>query len=79
VPDIGVFALLDKNTLMFSTKRLRKWPNGACQFIEDKVNPPNRAYLKLWEALDLLNRFPKPQDSVLDLGASPGGWNYVMH
>jgi 23S rRNA (cytidine2498-2'-O)-methyltransferase len=79
LPEIGGFSLLDNNTLLFSAKRLRKWPQGQCRFIEDKINPPNRAYLKLWEALTLLNQYPQKGDSVLDLGASPGGWTYVMH
>lgn len=79
LPDIGVFSLLDNNTLVFSSRRLKKWPDGKCFFIEDKVNPPNRAYLKLWEALTLLNKYPHKGDSALDLGASPGGWTYVMH
>lgn len=78
IPPIGGFSLLDKNTLIYSTKRLKKWPDGKCFFIEDKINPPNRAYLKLWEALTLLDRYPKPGDSALDLGASPGGWTYVL-
>ncbi|HAT8623032.1 TPA: SAM-dependent methyltransferase [Legionella pneumophila] len=78
IPPIGVFSLLDRNTLLFSAKRLKKWPDGQCYFIEDKVNPPNRAYLKLWEALFLLNKYPLPGETVLDLGASPGGWTYVM-
>lgn len=78
IPSIGGFSLLDKNTLVFSALRLKKWPEGKCYFIEDKINPPNRAYLKLWEALTLLGKYPKQGDSVLDLGASPGGWTYVM-
>ena len=72
------FALLDKNTLVYSAKRQKKWPQGRCLFIEDKINPPNRAYLKLWEALSLLERYPQPGETALDLGASPGGWTYVM-
>ncbi|CDZ77407.1 Ribosomal RNA large subunit methyltransferase M [Legionella massiliensis] len=78
IPPIGAFSLLDKNTLVYSAKRLKKWPQGKCFFIEDKINPPNRAYLKLWEALTLLGKYPKPGDRALDLGASPGGWTYVM-
>ena len=27
------------------------FPNGEVRFVEDKAGPPNRAYLKLWEAL----------------------------
>ncbi|MCW8452301.1 SAM-dependent methyltransferase [Legionella quinlivanii] len=78
IPAIGGFCLLDQNTLLYSVDRLKHWPGGYCYFIEDKVNPPNRAYLKLWEALSLLDRYPKSGESALDLGASPGGWTYVM-
>lgn len=78
LPEMGVFCLLDEHTMIFSTQRLKKWPDGKCYFIEDKINPPNRAYLKLWEALTLLEKKPRPCDRVLDLGASPGGWTYVM-
>ncbi|HHF7345298.1 TPA: SAM-dependent methyltransferase [Legionella feeleii] len=78
IPAIGGFSLLDQNTLIYSNKRLKKWPDGKCFFNEDKTNPPNRAYLKLWEALTLLEEYPKAGDSALDLGASPGGWTYVM-
>lgn len=78
LPDIGCFSLLDKNTLVYSTRRAKKPPLGDYQFIEDKQNPPNRAYLKLWEALTLLGHYPKPNETAIDLGASPGGWTYVM-
>lgn len=78
IPAIGCYTLLDRHTLAYSNKRLKKWPSGHCYFIEDKVNPPNRAYLKLWEALTLLDKLPHPNETVFDLGASPGGWTYVM-
>jgi 23S rRNA (cytidine2498-2'-O)-methyltransferase len=78
IPSIGAFSLLDQNTLIYSAKRAKKWPQGKCFFIEDKINPPNRAYLKLWEALTLLEKYPQSGDRALDLGASPGGWSYVM-
>ncbi len=78
IPPIGAFCLLDQNTLVYSAKRLKKWPFGQCFFVEDKINPPNRAYLKLWEAFTLLGRLPKSGDTAMDLGASPGGWTYVM-
>ncbi|KTD79356.1 SAM-dependent methyltransferase [Legionella waltersii] len=78
IPKLGVFSLLDQNTLVYSAHRSKQWPDGNCFFTEDKITPPNRAYLKLWEALFLLNQYPKPDETVLDLGASPGGWTYVM-
>lgn len=78
IPPIGCFSLLDKNTLIYSKNRWKQPPLGDYQFQEDKKNPPNRAYLKLWEALTLLGRYPKPGETAIDLGASPGGWSYVM-
>ncbi len=78
LPPIGCYTLLDRHTLAYSNKRLKKWPSGHCYFIEDKVNPPNRAYLKLWEALTILDKIPQPNQTAFDLGASPGGWTYVM-
>ncbi|STY29286.1 methyltransferase [Legionella wadsworthii] len=79
IPRMGAFSLLDKNTLIYSAQRFKNWPHGKCYFFEDKINPPNRAYLKLWEALTVLGKYPKAGDTALDLGASPGGWTYVMH
>lgn len=78
IPPVGGFTLLDNHTLVFSAKRQNQWPHGRCLFVEDKKNPPNRAYLKLWEALSLLETYPQPGETALDLGASPGGWTYVM-
>jgi 23S rRNA (cytidine2498-2'-O)-methyltransferase len=77
-PEIGVFSLLDKNTLVFATRRWKKAPLGFYDFVEDKMNPPNRAYLKLWEALSLCDGLPGAGELVVDLGASPGGWSWVM-
>ena len=54
------------------------FPNGEVAFVEDRTGPPNRAYLKLWEALVRLRRWPMPGERCLDLGASPGGWTYVV-
>jgi 23S rRNA (cytidine2498-2'-O)-methyltransferase len=78
IPRISCFSLLDKNTLIYATERWKKIPLGRYEFIEDKINPPNRAYLKLWEALSLLNQLPQQNELAVDLGASPGGWSYVM-
>jgi 23S rRNA (cytidine2498-2'-O)-methyltransferase len=78
LPHISCFSLLDKNTLLYATDCWKKIPFGHYAFIEDKVNPPNRAYLKLWEALSILERLPQKNALVVDLGASPGGWSYVM-
>jgi 23S rRNA (cytidine2498-2'-O)-methyltransferase len=52
--------------------------NGEVAFVEDRSGPPNRAYLKLWEALVHLGHWPGPGERCLDLGASPGGWTWVL-
>lgn len=75
---IGCFSLLDKNTLIYANKRWKTPPLGDFCFQEDRKNPPNRAYLKLWEALSILKHYPQAGDTAIDLGASPGGWTYVM-
>lgn len=78
LPPIGAFTLLDEHTLLYTTQRKSSVPDGAFCFVEDKKNPPNRAYLKLWEALSLLGRYPKSGDFAIDFGACPGGWTYVL-
>lgn len=78
LPAVGEFTLLDEAHLLYATKRAKIVPSGVYHFIEDKYNPPNRAYLKLWEALAVLGHYPKTNDRVLDLGAAPGGWSYVL-
>lgn len=39
---------------------------------------PSRAAMKLVEALTWLDRAPEPGDLCVDLGASPGGWTWVL-
>jgi 23S rRNA (cytidine2498-2'-O)-methyltransferase len=74
---LGSWTLLDAETLLASASCSSPFPNGEANFIEDRA-PPSRAYLKLWEALTLLGTGPKPGETCLDLGASPGGWTYVL-
>jgi 23S rRNA (cytidine2498-2'-O)-methyltransferase len=75
---LGAFLLQDAGTLLLSRSTASPFAEGAASFVEDKENPPNRAYLKLWEALTRLRRYPKAGDICLDLGASPGGWTWVL-
>lgn len=76
---LGSWALLDHNTMIASARCSSPFPNGEARFVEDKTGPPNRAYLKLWEALTLAGVHPGPGELCLDLGASPGGWTWVLH
>jgi len=56
---MGIFTLLDETTMLASAKTSSPLPLGYIQFIEDKVNPPSRAYLKLYEALCLLDYYKR--------------------
>lgn len=75
---LGSWTLADADTIVAAARCASPFPNGEARFIEDKEGPPNRAYLKLWEALTLLRRHPAPGELCLDLGASPGGWTWAL-
>ncbi|TAN64436.1 MAG: hypothetical protein EPN20_08330 [Magnetospirillum sp.] len=75
---LGSFVWLDEGRLLASAICSSAFPNGEVTLIEDRQAPPNRAYLKLWEALTLAGRLPQPGEHCLDLGASPGGWTWVL-
>jgi 23S rRNA (cytidine2498-2'-O)-methyltransferase len=75
---LGAFTWEDEHTILAAPRCTSPFPNGEASFVEDRLAPPNRAYLKLWEALTLGGRSPKPGERCLDLGASPGGWTWVL-
>jgi 23S rRNA (cytidine2498-2'-O)-methyltransferase len=76
--DLGSFSLLDNSTLLYAAKCSESFPDGEAEFEEDKSNPPSRAYLKLWETFTRTEYMPKEGDHCLELGASPGGWSWVI-
>ena len=75
---LGSFTFLTPNLVLAAGRCSSPFANGEPHFIEDHNGPPNRAYLKLWEALCVLRNFPKPGERCLDLGASPGGWTWSL-
>lgn len=75
---LGSWTLVDEETILAAACCSSPFPHGEVRFIEDRAGPPNRAYLKLWEALTLLGRRPGPGDICLDLGSSPGGWTWAL-
>ena len=78
VSHLGAWTLLAPDRLLYSATKTSPFPGGACAFEEDRVGPPSRAYLKLWEALTRIGVWPGPGESCLDLGASPGGWTWAL-
>jgi 23S rRNA (cytidine2498-2'-O)-methyltransferase len=75
---LGAFSLIEPNLLIASPATSSPWPHGAMEFEEDKTSPPSRAYLKLWDLFTRYPVYPKPGEVCLDLGASPGGWTWVL-
>lgn len=75
---LGAWTLLGSDRLLASPSKTSPFVNGEVAFIEDREGPPSRAYLKLWEALTRLGRYPGPGETCLDLGAAPGGWTWVL-
>lgn len=72
-----VFTLADQNLIYYSHHVSRPALDGSMTFKEDK-NPPSRAYLKLWEALTIINDWPLKNQNVVDLGSSPGSWTWAL-
>lgn len=71
--DMGVWSLLDEHTLLGSAKTSSPFPLGRIRFAEDHENPPSRAYLKLWEALSLLDFYRR--SAAETAGFSPAEWS----
>ena len=75
---LGSWTLLDAGTIFVSPRCTSPFPNGEVHFVEDRLGPPSRAYLKLWEALTVIGCRPEPGERCLDLGSSPGGWSWAL-
>lgn len=75
---LGGWTLLATDRLLASPTKTSPFVNGEVVFVEDRLGPPSRAYLKLWEALTRIGRWPTVGESCLDLGASPGGWTWAL-
>ncbi|MCR5045558.1 MAG: SAM-dependent methyltransferase [Treponema sp.] len=80
---MGLYVLIDQNTILASAQCSSFLPAGKISFVEDHVNPPSRAYLKIQESLTLANLFfgvelPGPGQNCFEAGACPGGWTWVL-
>ena len=75
---LGAWTLLAPDLMLASPTKSSPFVNGECRFEEDRIGPPSRAYLKLWEACTRLGAWPGHGDRCIDLGASPGGWTWAL-
>ena len=75
---IGCFALLSESEMILTPETTCPLPFGEIEFNEDKINPPSRAYLKLWELFTLYGYRPAEGMKTIDVGSCPGGWTWVL-
>ncbi len=75
---LGSWTLWDPDLIYAAARCRSAFRHGTPVFVEDRIAPPNRAYLKLWEGFTVFDRFPRAGERCLDLGASPGGWTWVL-
>lgn len=75
---LGSWTLIDETHILASASCSSPYKNGMVEFIEDKIEPPSRAYLKLWDAFTVTGVRPQAGETCLDLGACPGGWTWVL-
>ena len=72
-PARGFFAYLPTFDQAFVS---REAVAGGQRRMADDPQAPSRSYLKVEEAYGLLGREPQAGETVVDLGAAPGGWSY---
>jgi 23S rRNA (cytidine2498-2'-O)-methyltransferase len=75
---LGSWTFLTPELVLAAATCTSPFPNGEPAFEIDRFGPPSRAYLKLWEAFVRLGCYPQPGERCLDLGASPGGWSWLL-
>ena len=69
----GLFILLtDRNRLFVS----RQCWSGGQRRMKMAAGAPSRSYLKIEEAYGIFGRSPVEGETVVDLGAAPGGWSF---
>lgn len=80
LPDapLGAWTMWETDRILASPSCISRFADGEVLFEENKKDPPNRAYLKLWEVFTLLPQRPGPGERCLDMGACPGGWTWVL-
>ena len=75
---LGSWTLVAPDLILAAPSCTSPFPNGEARFVEDRT-VPSRAYLKLWELFARIPERPRPGELCVDLGASPGGWSFVLH
>jgi len=74
---VGAFTLTSPQALLWTKSFDSAFGPMPPKFMESK-EAPSRAYLKLWDAFASMGKYPKKGEQCLELGASPGGWTWVL-
>jgi 23S rRNA (cytidine2498-2'-O)-methyltransferase len=72
-PARGLFVFFADFGRVFAAREA--WQGGQRRMADDEL-APSRSYLKVEEAYIVLGREPQSGETVVDLGAAPGGWSY---
>jgi 23S rRNA (cytidine2498-2'-O)-methyltransferase len=75
---MGFWTLWEPDLIMASTKTSSPFALGEMDFQEDKLMPPSRAYLKLWEFFTVYAPEAIGSGVAIDVGSCPGGWTWVL-
>ncbi|RPI77669.1 MAG: rRNA methyltransferase [Desulfobacteraceae bacterium] len=69
----GLFVQMIDTQKVFISRQC--WSGGQRR-MQFKSEAPSRSYLKVEEAYAILGTAPRQGETVVDLGAAPGGWSY---
>lgn len=75
---MGFWTLWEPDLMIATTKTSSPFALGEMDFQEDKVMPPSRAYLKLWEFFTVYAPEEISGGTSIDVGSCPGGWTWVL-
>jgi len=75
---MGFWTLWEPDLILASCATSSPFALGEMTFLEDKVMPPSRAYLKLWEFFTVHAPEAVHGGASLDVGSCPGGWTWVL-
>ncbi|MFY7993836.1 MAG: SAM-dependent methyltransferase [Bacteriovoracaceae bacterium] len=75
---MGLWTLWEPNLIVAAQETSSLFPLGEMTFEEDKINPPSRAYLKLWEFFTVHAPRNHHGGISIDVGSCPGGWTWVL-
>lgn len=75
---MGFWTLWETNEILCTPTTSSPFALGEMIFTEDKVMPPSRAYLKLWEFFTVYAPEAMGTGTSIDVGSCPGGWTWVL-